>query len=102
MKSGVRSRDDCFNVYALVTALPQARLGVTVAKRVAVKAVGRNRIKRQIRESFRYHQALLGSLSVVVTAQPAADKRNNSELRASLDKHWERLRAACKKPHAES
>lgn len=91
MKSGVRSRDECFNVYALATTLPHARLGITVARRVSTKAVSRNRIKRQIRESFRQTQPLLGSASVVVTAQPLSDKRNNTELRASLGKHWQRL-----------
>lgn len=102
MKSGVRSRDECFNVYALATALQPARLGVTVAKRVSTKAVARNRIKRQIRESFRHHRPLLDSVSVVVAAQPPADKMSNAQLRASLDKHWEQVTRKCKKSRPES
>jgi ribonuclease P protein component len=102
MKSGVRSRDECFNVCALATALPHARLGVTVAKRVSAKAVARNRIKRQIRESFRRHQSLLHGVSVVVTAQPVADRKDNAQLRASLSKHWDRVTQACKQSRSQS
>ena len=102
MKSGVRFRDECFNVHALVTTLAHARLGVTVAKRVSVKAVSRNRIKRQIRESFRQHQSVLCGVSLVVTAQPVADKKDNAHLRASLSKHWERVTSVCKQSRSQS
>ncbi len=103
MKTGCRSRDECFSLYASVCRLNYtARLGVTVAKRVSPKAVARNRIKRQIRESFRRNQHLLVGLSVVVTANPPAHARNNAQLRASLSKHWERVSQACKKSRPDS
>jgi ribonuclease P protein component len=91
LKAGSRSRDECFSVHASDNPLPYAQLGVTVSRRVSPRAVARNRIKRQIRESFRCHQHLLGSVRVVVTAQPAASASDNRQLRASLSKHWERI-----------
>ena len=101
-KSSLRSRDECFSVQALANALPQARLGVTVARRVSTKAVARNRIKRQIRESFRQHHMFLGGLNIVVTAQPPAGAKDNARLRASLDQHWEQLSRLCKKSRSDS
>src|SRR6185295_2285686 len=101
LKSALRSRDECFSVSARAdddeTLSTSARLGITVAKRVSPKAVARNRIKRQIRESFRRNQQLLAGVSVVVTANPPAAKRDNAQLRASLGKHWERVSNACKR-----
>jgi len=102
MKHGCRSRDECFSIYASNAPAPQSRLGVTVARRVSTKAVLRNRIKRQIRESFRRNQNQLAGLSVVVTANPPANGRNNAQLRTSLDKHWEKVSQVCKKSLPES
>jgi ribonuclease P protein component len=98
-QAGRRSRDECFSIYANGVRLPHAQLGVTVSRRVSPKAVARNRIKRQIRESFRQHQHELSGLSLVVTAHPAAHAKDNAQLRASLSKHWERL---CKQSRPQS
>lgn len=49
-----------FAVHSEANTQTNARLGVTVSKRVAPSAVLRNRIKRQIRETFR----LLGEARV--------------------------------------
>jgi ribonuclease P protein component len=49
-----------FAVHSELNTLINARLGVTVSKRAAPSAVLRNRIKRQIRETFR----LLGGARV--------------------------------------
>jgi ribonuclease P protein component len=91
MKSGRRSRDACFSIYTCRSPLPHAQLGVTVSRRVSPRAVTRNRIKRQIRESFRQHRHLLASVRVVVAAQPAAAASNNQQLRTSLHQHWQRI-----------
>ena len=55
-----------FGVHGTGNSEPYSRLGITVSKRVSKKAVQRNRIKRQIRESFRMHQKDLGPREVVV------------------------------------
>jgi ribonuclease P protein component len=102
MKSGARTRDDCFNVCVLAQSTTPARLGITVAKRVSPRAVARNRIKRQIRESFRHHQQSLQGLSIVVTAQPAANAKDNAHLRASLHRLWGRVTQTCKRSPSQS
>ena len=101
-KARQSSRDECFNVYANQNQMPYARLGVTVSRHVSPRAVARNRIKRQIRESFRRHQHLFAGLSIVVTAQRAADARANVDLQRSLDKHWQRVAELCKQSQARS
>lgn len=42
------------------------RLGILVSRRHCAAAVGRNRIKRCIREAFRLEQETLGSLDLLV------------------------------------
>jgi len=53
-----------FVLYTRANGLPQARLGVVAAKRLAPRAVTRNAIKRAVREMFR--QMTLPPLDCVV------------------------------------
>lgn len=87
---GLKTRDPYF-VIAAVKNDGHARLGVTVSRRVSRGAVGRNRIKRQIRESFRVHQLMLQGFDVLATALPPAAVARNSILAQSLSTHWRRL-----------
>ena len=50
----------------------EARLGLAVSRKVDARAVGRNRIKRVLRETFRLHRDRLIPGSFVVVAKPAA------------------------------
>ena len=59
-------------------------------KRVRL-AVGRNRLRRLVRESFRLRAPRLPPLDVVVLARDAAGAAVNREIFASLDRHWARL-----------
>jgi ribonuclease P protein component len=61
-----------------------ARLGLTVAKRVDKRAVGRNRIRRVLREAFRLARAGLPPGDYVVLAKPEARAASNATLRADL------------------
>lgn len=90
------SRDGGFAVYGRRNGLEHARLGVAVSRRVSPRAVERNRIKRQIRETFRLEAAQLGGLDVVVVAHGAAAGMTNEELRAALRRHWQRITARCR------
>jgi ribonuclease P protein component len=88
-----RSSDRFFTVLARPNGGVQARLGLTVSRRAAKRAVDRNRIKRIARESFR-HQAALPPWDFVVLARPGADRAERRQLRASLDRHFEQLSTA--------
>ena len=57
-----------------------ARLGLAVSRKVDARAVGRNRIKRVLRDTFRRHRALMPARSFVVVARPAAAKLGNTDL----------------------
>ncbi len=68
------------------------RLGLAVSRRVSLRAVERNRIKRQIRESFRHRRAQLPPVDILVIAQRAAAGQAGERLRADLDALWGRVR----------
>ena len=78
-------------VLAVDNNLGVARLGVAISRKVARRAVTRNRIKRVIRDSFRCQRQSLPSMDIVVVGEPGADKKTNAELRDALQRHWERL-----------
>lgn len=65
-----------------------ARLGIAVSRRVDRRAVGRNRIKRIARESFRHVRASLPANDVVLLAKPGAAAAGNGELAADLARLW--------------
>lgn len=88
-----RSSDRFFTVLARSSGRAVARLGLTVSRRAARRAVDRNKLKRLARESFR-HQPALPPWDFVVLARPGADRAERQALRASLDKHFEQLTKA--------
>lgn len=65
-------------------AAAQPRLGIAVSRKVDPHAVGRNRIKRTLREAFRMlHPQLMPADYVVVARLPAA-QLDNAALRSVL------------------
>ena len=64
--------------------LPLTRLGVTVSRKVA-GAVGRNRIKRLVREAFRLSKDQRPqSMDISIIAKPGADSLNLAQVRQTL------------------
>lgn len=61
-----RARTDYLTVMARPNAVGHPRLGMIVAKRLLVRAVDRNRVKRCVRESFRQVLADLPACDFVV------------------------------------
>jgi|TARA_B100000749_G_scaffold239517_1_gene198986 ribonuclease P protein component len=92
-----RSDDRLFTVYAAKGPTGGARLGITVSRRVSTKAVRRNRLKRCVRESFRYHKQPLAGLDLVVIARLEANETGRLQVNQSLFGHWRRVREKCGK-----
>ena len=86
-----RSQDRYFTVLYRSSEAKQARLGFAVGKKALPRAVSRNRIRRICRESFRHQREHLGAVDIIILARRPADSASNSELFASLAKHWQRL-----------
>jgi ribonuclease P protein component len=90
----IRSGDDCFRILARANGKQRHRLGMAISKKVCAKAVGRNRIKRVVRESFRARMvgsATDNNLDFVVMATVQAANQSNKILDESLSAHWQRL-----------
>ncbi len=71
--------------------LKHPRLGLVIGKKSVKLAVERNRIKRQIRESFRHSQDRLDGVDIVIVARRGIADLSNIELRQQFDKMWKRL-----------
>jgi ribonuclease P protein component len=78
----------------------EARLGMTVSKRVDKRAAARNRIRRQIRETFRLQRAQLPPGDYVFQAKPEAKLVDNPGLRQALLKLLARAAMTLKPPVA--
>ncbi len=82
-----------FLVLANRNTRSSARLGLVIAKKNVALAVQRNRIKRQLRNTFRHNKELLNKLDVVVLARKDADKLTSKELIDTIDSLWQDLHA---------
>ncbi|AGA88880.1 ribonuclease P protein component [Thioflavicoccus mobilis 8321] len=84
----ITNSDPFFVVRARPNLAETARLGIAVSKKCARRSVDRSRIKRIIRESFRWVRNDLPVMDYVVIARHAAVKRTNPRLFESLRSHW--------------
>jgi len=90
----IRSGDDCFRILARANGIQRHRLGMAVSKKACARAVGRNRIKRVVRESFRTRMSGAvpdNALDFVVLPTVEATNQSNKTLDESLSAHWKRL-----------
>ncbi len=62
----------------------EPRLGLAVSRKVDPRAVGRNRIKRVLRDAFRRQRAQLAPGSYVIVARAAAREADNAALREAF------------------
>ena len=91
----VRAMDSFFSVNAAPNDLGYPRLGLSIGKKAVGNSVARNRVKRQVRESFRLIAGQLPGLDLVVGARNAARTAHNARLRESLDGLWKEILRRC-------
>lgn len=96
LRGGRRVRDVYFTVAVRTNSANCARLGVTVSRRTSPRAVVRNRIKRQIRESFRMSKSGLPGIDIVVVANGPAAAAANPALKQSLVKLLQKISELCR------
>ena len=103
------SSDRYFRVLGRPNEAPFCRLGMAVSRQVDKRAVGRNRIKRVVRESFRHffnsptsfsennpisadsHRGMKSFVDLVVLPQRECATICNRQLFQSLEAHWSRI-----------
>ena len=83
-RQGTAYRGRLFSVHAFPNEHGNARLGLSVSRKVG-KAVTRNTVRRRLREVFRLCVSEIpGDLDLVVSARPAAAGATFEELRAEF------------------
>jgi ribonuclease P protein component len=93
-REGQRSADRYFTVLYCSNGSNEPRLGFAISRQRVRLAVGRNRLRRLVRESFRHIRPELPGVDIVVMARDTAGKATAEELGGSLARHWERLQRA--------
>ena len=86
-RTGRRARSGPLHARLRRNGRQRGRLGLAVSRRAARNAVIRNRVRRQLRESFRVNQRRLAGLDIVVSlSRPPAGGR--IDLRPQLPRLW--------------
>ncbi len=78
-----RTADPLFSLHLRADEAPP-RLGLAVSRKVDPHAVGRNRIKRVLRDAFRHARVRLQPGAYVVVARGPSAKADNATLRAGF------------------
>lgn len=87
----IKAVSDHFTLLAKFNDNEHPRLGLTIAKKKEKTAVGRNRIKRVIRESFRLNQHNMPNIDIVVLARDKIGDADNQQLHKQLNKLWKKI-----------
>ena len=80
-----------FLILASANSLGHAWVGLIFSKKNLRLAVQRNRIKRQVRETFRLQSDLPG-LDIIVLGRQGLDRLDNDTVRSSLNDLWHRVK----------
>lgn len=101
-KQGQRSSDRYFTILFQPNTLNHPRLGFAISKQKVRLAVGRNRLRRLVRESFRKRATGLPPVDMVVLARDATRAAANAEIITSLERHWARIETGAIKPTGQN
>lgn len=85
-------QEKLLTLVVMPAAGPGARLGLAISARAVPQATSRNRIKRLARESFRGLRAQLPAADLVLQARAGAGRADRAELRATLERLWQRVK----------
>jgi len=91
----MRVSDSFFSVNAAPNELGFARLGLSVGAKAVGNSVARNRVKRQVRESFRQVAVAMPAVDLIVGARPGVRTAHNARLRESLGVLWTEIEKRC-------
>ena len=91
-EGGRRTAEPRMALHWLADASP-ARLGLAVSRKVDPHAVGRNRIKRNLREAFRHLRGRLPGGAYVVVARNGAAQADGVALREAFERLLQRAGA---------
>jgi ribonuclease P protein component len=80
-----------FLILATPNPFGHARIGLVFSKKHLKLAVQRNRVKRQVRETFR-RQRELPAVDIVILGRQGLADLDNASLQAILNELWRRLR----------
>lgn len=67
-------------------------MGTAISKKAIRRAVGRNRVKRIMRESFRHVAATLPPVDIVFSLSRRQPLRDDAQLRQALEDVWHMLK----------
>ena len=98
-EGGRRTAEPRMALHWLADAEP-ARLGLAVSRKVDPHAVGRNRIKRNLREAFRHLRGRLPGGAYVVVARSGAAQTDGIVLREAFERLLQRAGALPPPPPA--
>ena len=90
-KGGKRISRQGLTLIVKPNGMEKPRLGMTIPKRLVKKAVGRNAIKRRIRESFRHNQQSLNGIDIVVMANSGISKLSNQQVSDLINPLWDKV-----------
>ena len=86
-----KHKDAYISLFYCPNHLSYARLGVSISRVKVRHAVTRNRLKRVIRDSFRLNQSQIKGYDIVAVAYKGIGNIDNSTLRTTLERLWEKL-----------